>query len=165
MASTVGSPPTGLGTQVTPTGSLTEDSSTVTEESPTVMVTVESTTFTVTEETSAVVVTGETPTIMGTEHSPTNAITKKYNADAGAEEIPTDMDPDDQDVPIPNSITTNDSFTKNVHQIFHRNQYTDTYQIDERMFKEIVHNNVHCSNANDKMFLMMNYKNPIVKSF
>ena len=73
-------------------------------------------------------------------------------------------DAENQADPAPNPTTSNDSSTSSIHQIFYRNQYTDAYKIDERVLKQIVYSNVQCINPNDKLKLMIYYKNPTVKT-
>ena len=45
------------------------------------------------------------------------------------------------------------------HTIFYKNQYTNNYKMDERVLKSIVRNNVKCTKENEKLRILIYYKN------
>ena len=60
---------------------------------------------------------------------------------------------------INNNNENNTPENSNVHEIFYQNQMSDTYKIDEKVIKTILKNNVKCNNENDKLKLIIYYKN------
>ena len=48
--------------------------------------------------------------------------------------------------------------------IYYRNQYTETYKIDERVMKNKVQNNVRCNKKKDKLKFIIYYRNSTITS-
>ena len=45
------------------------------------------------------------------------------------------------------------------HDLFYRNQMTSTYKIDEKVLKNIIKQNIKCTNENESIKLNIYYKN------
>ena len=53
---------------------------------------------------------------------------------------------------------------ENIHHVFYKNQYNDSYKIDERVMRQIVYNNVRCVNPKERLKLIIYYKSQTVTS-
>ena len=58
-----------------------------------------------------------------------------------------------------NSNTGTTQENSNIHQFFHQNQMSSAYKTDEKVIKTILKNNVKCKNDDDKLKLIIFYKN------
>ena len=56
-------------------------------------------------------------------------------------------------------FTSKDKHKYNTIPIYYHNQMHSNYKIDERILKEIAINNTNCINGNDKLNLIIYYKN------
>ena len=148
----IASEDTNTGSKYTP--NVFEDSRSVSEDPPAVSVTIDSPTVEVAEEYPTVAVTEETLTI---------AVAGATPADSDTQEPPDGTDDEDLCDSAPNLTASNASSTKTVHQTFSRIRYTYNYRKYDRVIKQIVYSYFHCIKPNDKLQLMIHYKNPTVK--
>ena len=57
-----------------------------------------------------------------------------------------------------NKQNNNESQNKpTTHEIFYKNQFSSAYKTDERVIKQIIHNNVICMNENERIKLIIYY--------
>ena len=50
------------------------------------------------------------------------------------------------------------------HEVFYKNQFNNSYKIDERIMKDLIYNNVKCTNENEKLKLIIYYSSSATAS-
>ena len=98
-------------------------------------------------------------------HSPETNVSAVRNASSrtGIEAV-SDMDQTPRVDPPLNVYMRGSLEDGMAHLIYYRDQYTDTYKIDERVMGNIVINNVRCNNEKDKLTFIIYYRNSTITS-